>query len=243
MRAAYFIISLKHLIRKNQEFWNHERSLTALLVYTCLALIFWIGLGNDSQDLWAFAVGDLLFNLIILAGVFAVFTQWRKQFWFITIAIGSGVFRIVVFIWSSMLSQLMCHVLSIAFFVLLARMVLNHIFKDGPMNFYRIQGSVVVFLIIGIVYAMIYTIIHVVTPEAFHVTIDGSALSDEFSQFLYLSFVTITTLGIGDMFPVSPLAKALVVFESMIGLLYPVIMIARLVSIEVNNSGRSGKSS
>jgi hypothetical protein len=56
------------------------------------------------------------------------------------------------------------------------------------------------------------------------------------SHFMYFSFVTMTTLGLGDMIPVGSLAKSLVVFQGMIELLYLVIMIARLVSMEVAHS-------
>ena len=57
-----------------------------------------------------------------------------------------------------------------------------------------------------------------------------------FAHFLYFSFSTMTTLGFGDMIPTRSLAKSLVIFQGMIGLLYPVVMIARLVSMEVTHS-------
>jgi hypothetical protein len=104
------------------------------------------------------------------------------------------------------------------------------------MNFYRIQGSIIIFLIVGIVYAMIYAVLESIQPGSLAVVRTPGENSSEFSQVLYFSFVTMTTMGIGDMIPVSPLAKSLVVFQGMVGLLYPVIMIARLVSLEVTHS-------
>jgi hypothetical protein len=50
-----------------------------------------------------------------------------------------------------------------------------------------------------------------------------------------------TTLGIGDIAPVHPLAKSLAIFQAMMGMLYPVIMIARLVSLEIEQSKESRK--
>jgi hypothetical protein len=227
---------MHQLLKQNQEFWNHERSLTALLVYMCLAIICWIGLGDVHHLWWAFAITDILFNLILLAGVFAVVTRWRQQFGFIAIAFLAGLFRILSFFTIKPFALVLSHLFGVIFFVLLARMVLKHIFKDGPMNFYRIQGSIVVFLIVGIIYAMIYAMLDSVSAGAFAVTAGSKTVINDFAQFLYFSFITMTTVGIGDMVPLSPAAKALVVFQSIIGLLYPVIMIARLVSLEVNHS-------
>jgi hypothetical protein len=227
---------MKHLIRRNHEFWNHERSLTALLVYVCLAVICWIGLGDVANQWWAFSITDLLFNLILLAGVFAVFTEWRRQLGFIAIAFLAGLFRIISFFVIAPWAHLSCHLFGLFFLMLLSRLVPKHIFKEGPMNFYRIQGSIVVFMIVGVIYGMVYSILELISPGAFAVTSGSGRLLDNFSQFLYFSFITMTTLGIGDMVPLSPAAKVFVVFQSIIGLLYPVIMIARLVSLEVTNT-------
>ena len=227
---------LHHLVRKNQEYWNHERSLIALLTYMCLAVLCWISLGDYSTSWWAFGIGDILFNLIILAGVFAVFTEWRRQFTFILIAMFAGIFQIVSFFIGSTLWLVLSYSFSILFLILLAKQVIKRIFKDGPMNFYRIQGSIIIFLIIGVVYAMLYAVLEAIHPGSLAVAGAPEENSSGFSQVLYFSFVTMTTMGIGDMIPVSPFAKSLVVFQGIVGLLYPVIMIARLVSLEVTHS-------
>lgn len=232
---------MHRLVERNNEFWNHDRSLTALLVYMCLAVLVWIPLGDYAEKWWAFLLNDLLFNLIILAGVFAVFIQWRKQFVFIIVALLAGVLHLLAFLHPYREFLVVSHLVAFIFFSLLARQVLARIFKQGPMNFYRIQGSVVVFLIIGILFALLYTIVEVLLPGSFAITEGGRPIKNIFSQLLYFSFTTITTLGIGDMVPVASLAKALVVVQGMVGLLYPVIMIARLVSLEVSHSAQERK--
>ena len=50
---------------------------------------------------------------------------------------------------------------------------------------------------------------------------------------MYFSFVTLTTLGLGDILPMSPIARLLVILEAIVGQLFPVILIARLVSLEL----------
>jgi len=104
------------------------------------------------------------------------------------------------------------------------------------MNFYRIQGSIIVFFVVGLVYAFVYAIMETLWPRSLVVVMNTHESIGRFSELLYFSFVTMSTMGIGDVVPVSPVAKALVVFQGLFGLLYPVVMIARLVSLEISHS-------
>jgi len=224
------------LLRINNEFWNHERSLSALLVYLAISVFVWIPLGDYPGQWWSFLISDILFNLIILAGVFSVMTRWKRQLFFIIIAMAASFSRILYFVVHDQWIQVSSYFFAIVFFVYLVKRVLSHIFKDGPVNFYRIQGSVVVFMLVGLIYSLLYTLVEFFFPGSFSSTHVSSAYQPISSHFMYFSFVTMTTLGLGDMIPVGSLAKSLVVFQGMIGLLYPVIMIARLVSMEVAHS-------
>ena len=221
------------LLRKNYEYWNHERSLSALLIYLAIALFTWIPLSEYAAEWWSFLITDLLFNLIILAGVFSVLTRWKKQLIFLMVALLATIVRLLAFTTQSDNLQLLSYCLAIAFFYLLGRMVLRHIFKEGPVNFYRIQGSIVIFMMVGMVYANLYAITEFLIPGSFAGTHANVQFKPVFSQFLYFSFVTMTTLGFGDLIPVGAFAKSLAVFQGMFGLLYPVVMIARLISMEV----------
>lgn len=229
-------IHVHHLIQKNHDFWNHERSLTALLTYMVISLFVWIPFADYSHGWWGFLLSELIFNLIILAGLFSVLTRWRKQLFFIAIALLASAFRILSFLTETNWSRELSYVLAIVFFVLLAQKVREHIFKDGPVNFYRVQGSVVIFLIIGIVYAWVYTLVEALLPGSFSSVVSSAQHPTLFSQFLYFSFVTMSTLGYGDLIPTGALAKSLVIFQGIIGLLYPVVLIARLVSMEVTHT-------
>ena len=52
-------------------------------------------------------------------------------------------------------------------------------------------------------------------------------------SLLYYSFVTLTTVGYGDITPVHPMARSLAMAEALVGQLYPAILIARLVSLQI----------
>jgi voltage-gated potassium channel Kch len=58
-------------------------------------------------------------------------------------------------------------------------------------------------------------------------------------QLGYFSFTTLATLGLGDVLPISPLARSLVVLEALVGQLFPVILIARLVTLEIQYQRKS----
>ncbi len=227
------------LLKKNREYWNHERSLKALLAYMSVSLFVWIPLADYAGQWWSFIIGELLFNLIILAGVFSIFTNWQKQFVFLSIAVLTSLFRFLAFVTSLHWAYLLSYIFAILFFFHLANRVLQHIFKEGPVNFYRIQGSLIVFMIIGIVYALLYTLLETLSPGSFSLTEVAQSYKNMFAHFLYFSFSTMTTIGFGDMIPTRSIAKSLVIFQGMIGLLYPVVMIARLVSMEVTHSAAS----
>jgi hypothetical protein len=225
---------MKRLLKLNNDFWTNERSLKALLIYLLIALFTWMPL---SEFRWGYVITDILFNLILLSGVYAVLTWWRRQVLFISLALLAGLFRILSLLFDGLELVIANNLITLAFLIMLSFMVGKHILKDGPVNFYRIEGSIVVYLMIGIVGAFLYSLIEELSPGSFSFNTPGSNSVDySFPQFLYFSFITQTTLGYGDMVPTGALAKSVVIFHGMAGMLYPVIMIARLVSLEIEHT-------
>jgi len=225
---------MRKLLRINNDFWTNERSLKALLIYLALALFTWMPL---SQLEYGYIITDIFFNLILLSGVYAVATRWRRQLPLIIMAVLAGLFRILTFFLEEWYIIFINSMITVAFLVSLASMVIAHIIKDGPVNFYRIEGSLVVYLIIGIVMAFVYDAVELLVPGSFaFTTLTDNYTNHSFADFIYFSFVTQTTLGYGDMVPLGPVAKSFVIFQGMTGMLYPVIIIARLITLEVEHS-------
>jgi hypothetical protein len=95
-----------------------------------------------------------------------------------------------------------------------------------------IFAAVVAYLLIGLGFALLYTMLLVLDPEAFNVA-DHGALGGHgvlSSLMLYFSFVTIATLGYGDITPQLPLPQILAGLEAVMGQFYIAIVIAWLVS-------------
>jgi len=119
--------------------------------------------------------------------------------------------------------------------------ILIRVFHEGPINVHRIAGAVAVYLLIGFLWGGLYLIIGLLFPGAFsftHPPLSGN-IPDLQAKLVYFSFVTLTTIGYGDIHPVHPAAQNLAVLEGLVGQLFPAILIARLVSMEIED--RRGK--
>ncbi|MCA8879676.1 MAG: two pore domain potassium channel family protein [Rhodobacteraceae bacterium] len=100
-----------------------------------------------------------------------------------------------------------------------------------------ILAATTLYLVIGSAFAALYALIVWIEPDAF-ATASGAPLG--WQQMLYYSFVTLTTVGYGDITPRSPSAQAVAAFEAIVGVLYTVILLARLVGLNASSpaSGR-----
>jgi ion channel len=117
------------------------------------------------------------------------------------------------------------------FIVFLVVLILRQVFREGPITPRRVQGSIAVYLLLGLLWGVSYEIVELLKPGSFRVASQRGNVT--LPQLGYFSFTTLATLGLGDILPLSPLARALVVLEALVGQLFPVILIARLVTLEI----------
>jgi hypothetical protein len=113
---------------------------------------------------------------------------------------------------------------------------MHRVFRDGPVTRHRVRGAIAAYLLIGITWTYIYMSIALLINGAFSfpssttVGPDGPELQ---STLAYYSFVTLTTLGYGDVVPIHPVARMFAILEALVGMLYPATLLARLVSLEI----------
>ncbi len=114
-------------------------------------------------------------------------------------------------------------------FMILAIIFLGSlIFREKKVDINIVNGGISIFLLLAFLWFNFYSIILAFDPTAF------KGLSSELEQqyqIFYFSFTTITTLGYGDITPVNKFAMSLANAQAIIGLMYPAIFIARLVSL------------
>jgi hypothetical protein len=127
------------------------------------------------------------------------------------------------------------HVISAAaaavFFGVLAWLITARVFRSGGINIYRIYGAVAVYMLLGILWGEFYVMVYLLDPSSFYFDPSTQRGEPPISELIYFSFSTLTTLGLGDIVPVSPVARSMVTFESLVGQLYPAVLLARLVTL------------
>jgi len=106
---------------------------------------------------------------------------------------------------------------------------LTKIFSEDKVTGESIKGGISIYFLLGYLWANLYSLVLLVNPEA----ISFPAHASELSYILYFSFTTLTTLGYGDITPISLLARNLTILESTIGQIYLTVLIARLVGLQL----------
>ena len=122
----------------------------------------------------------------------------------------------------------------ILFLVLLSVGLARTVFRSERIGADQVLGGVVLYLNIGLTFAVVYALVSHLSPGAFSLPTPAPERPLHPSYFAYFSFVTLTTVGYGDTVPVQAVAKSLATLEAALGQLYPAIILARLVSIEVS---------
>ncbi|WP_263322537.1 ion channel [Endozoicomonas sp. Mp262] len=113
----------------------------------------------------------------------------------------------------------------IIFHTVLMVLLMKHLFSDAPQT-EKLLAAINFYLLTGINFGFVYVLLNLLSPGAFNFPSGGIY---DWPDFLYFSFVSLTTLGYGDIIPISPLAQSLAALEAVIGVLSPTVMIARFV--------------
>ena len=180
-------------------------------------LVAGLGVARQSSRFLLIAIVLIVANLV---------AQWVDQF---IHADGSG-------------STVTRSLLGAAYFSYLVIALIRLLLHEREVSVDTILGGINVYLLIAIVFAQLHSVLECLSPGAYQqggVALDqlpGAADGPPPATFLYFSFVTITTLGYGDVSPIIPVAEFLSVAEAVIGQLYIAILIGGLVALLI--SGR-----
>ena len=177
---------------------------------------------------------DIFFTSILISAVYAVS---RKKYILLTAALLA--LPMLVSIWISHFVDMPFLVFvgdcfGIAFIAFLVVVILSFIFSEHEVTINVIYASIVVYLLIAIMWAFIYLVLESIHPGSF-ATGEGQIEAGR-RLYIYYSFVTITTLGYGDITPTTDLANSFSFLEAVTGQLYIAILIARLVGIHIVQS-------
>jgi hypothetical protein len=112
------------------------------------------------------------------------------------------------------------------------------LFRAREISHHELLGAVGLYVLIGMAFANVHETIFLFDPNGIHFAFLAPGEEPNYGNFLYFSFVTLATLGFGDVAPVHPVAQLGVVIESVLGLMFMAIMVARLVSLHTSSQGQ-----
>ncbi len=142
------------------------------------------------------------------------------------------------FIAPSVFTAQLTHSGSIVGSVVVGIVVGRAVLAPGPITAHRVLGAIVLYLNFGLIAAAIYRVIWDFHPAAFHGIAADASPAQATGALVYYSFVTLTTVGYGDITPVNAFARGMANFEAIIGQLYPATTLARFVTLELESRRR-----
>jgi len=210
--------------------------LLTLLTVLLLLMMFVVAPMQASEN--AFSGFGVILALIMIAGVLVLSGSFIASLLMLT------AFLVNAFVAVSRLSgahsAFHVHLVSGAWLTItltLLWVVARAVFAQGRVTYHRIVGAVLLYMLVALAFVPLFVIVGSLASKPFSgLTIDDSA--GLATTLIYFSCTTLTTLGYGDIAPLHPMARSLCNIESIIGQLYPAILIGRLVTLQLEHSRR-----
>jgi Ion channel len=208
------------------------------------SLMMMIGLRPLLDELigtriWADVCTDIFFAFALMSGIHAISGQPR-QLRFSLLLISA----IIILRWLHYTLQIQVLVLdkvqtglSAIFLIQMLIMIGTHIEKENEVTIDLIMAAACGYVLLGMLWAHAYYFVESLHPGSFNAS---ENLREDQWNFNYYSFVTLTTIGYGDILAITKPARALSILEAITGQLYLAIMISRLVGLHASQS-RVGK--
>ena len=211
-----------------------------LLLFPVLELVL-----PDLDD----AVYDLLFTGLFLVLMFTAvlfLSQSRKAL--ITAALLATPPTVMILVRQfdeGIASEIIFDLTAAVFIFYLAGVAVKAVYNDPRVSIETILAALCIYLLIGVAWSLLYSMIEAARPNSFSIL--GGVQSSELMrvgvegsrQPNYFSFVTMSTLGYGDIVPVSPAARMLSAFQAIVGQFYLAVLVARLVGLHI--AGLAGR--
>jgi len=213
-------------------FWSPERGPYALLILLVLTL-FVLG-PLLSARLIAPLILEIAYSVILISGALIVTTWTSLRLLAIVVGLLSVATRLLG-LFSEKATLTVESLISVGMLTVFALLIGRNFVVRERAPAHRITGAVTIYLLLGLIWTRLYQLLESVSPGSFRFPA-GEELNA--AALTYFSFVTLATLGYGDITPVSLIARDLAVLEAVMGQLYLVILISWLVSQGVAKSGK-----
>ena len=170
-------------------------------------------------------------SLVVLSGLVAMQRERLLLLLAALLGISTLLARWIAILFPSDATALVTSLVPFFFFGFFVVFLLRAVVTAEEVTSDVIAGALSVYLLLGLTWSLLYQSLAVVAPTAFSA---GSAITSagplDMMDFIYYSFITLATVGYGDITPVAPLAQSFAYAEAVTGVLYVAVLVARLVS-------------
>ena len=213
----------------------HVRGNFAYLLSALLGFLFLIAIFAQYPGIGGNQVVSFALELTLIVGIWSLARQW---FWFvfglILIAIGAVniiLDAIVHHSWAPYVNL----IVALLFYLFTTGLAFRSLFTGKRVDMNMIMGSICVYILVGISWSILYFFAAVIHPDAFE-GVHSITTKQLFTDLLYYSFVTLSTLGYGDITPMIPITRTLAYIEALFGQFYIAILVASFVGMHISRS-------
>lgn len=224
-------------MRQILSFWTEERSLSIFLALLVMQIFIVAPLGKSGL-LVPFMLNGVASSLFLLAGLLTIAHRRLTRWVACSMVTTALIVRWLLLLAPSHPLLIADNILAVCYSAAFAAVVLSKVYQPGPVTAHRVRGAIAAYLLIGLLFAAVFRLLYHLMPNAFSLAANPALVQsghDIADVFMYFSLVTLTTVGFGDITAVHPIARSLVILEAVIGTLYPAILIARLVSLQIEH--------
>ncbi|VAW67696.1 hypothetical protein MNBD_GAMMA08-1900 [hydrothermal vent metagenome] len=199
-----------------------------------LILIFTVPvLPYIDDDISKFILHAAIIGMILLT----IMGNQKNTIWYKSI-IALTILEVIILILAAILNEIYLTyiAISLSLFFLVTSIVVafKSVFFSPIITLNHLVGASCIYLLLGIIGAILYSNLFFISPDSFN-GLSNMNKKIHFSEFMYYSYVTLTTLGFGDITPISPVAKTMSFMQAIVGQLYLTIMVAGLVGKAISN--------
>jgi hypothetical protein len=175
--------------------------------------------------------------LIPIASVFTL-TTGRRGYRVIPVALGTvtlvGIFEDTAGF--EIVPRFAVEVSALLLFAYTTVFVLRSVLRSDRVTGDTLCGAIAVYLMMGLTWSFAHLLLQHLRPGSYRVVAGGMRSANSL-ELLYFSYVTLATLGYGDVVPVTDGARSLAVLEALGGTIYLAILVARLIGLHLAHSG------
>jgi len=211
---------------------NQPKSFYLFLSLIAMLLAYPAALRSE----WTQLLFRMLFTGMVLGGVYAVSDSRRALRTGLALGVPAVATNALIFFFPGHGLILVSLGLGAVFFAYLIGTLMRHVLRNHQVTADTIYCAVSVYMLTAVFFTTLYVMVELLWPGSFK----GEFHPNHFFKFsfadgFYFSVCTLTTVGFGDVLPCGPEARSLTMLEAMLGVLYPAVLISRLVGLHASN--------